>query len=233
MPDFTRYAIYFAPDPGPLADFGAAWLGWDMARGCTIPHPDVPNLPHPISEITETPRKYGFHGTIKPPFALAAGRSSTELVKAATDLCAQLPPLTLPALELTQLGRFLALTLPGDTADLSHLAARIVRDLDPFRATPTAQDLARRRAKGLSDTQDKLLIKWGYPYVMEEFRFHITLTGRLNKTQAEDVKSTLTPVLDPMINTPLILRDLCLVGEGQDGNFRLIQRLPLTGPTPV
>jgi hypothetical protein len=68
---------------------------------------------------------------------------------------------------------------------------------------------------------------------MEEFRFHITLTGRLNKTQAEDVKSTLTPVLDPMINTPLILRDLCLVGEGQDGNFRLIQRLPLTGPTPV
>ena len=233
MPDFTRYAIYFAPEPGPLAEFGAAWLGWDMARGCAVSHPAVPNPPGPIGEITETPRKYGFHGTIKPPFALAPGRSGTDLAKAAADLCAQLPPLTLPALELTRLGRFLALTLPGDTPDLSHLAARIVRDLDPFRAPPTAQDLARRRAKSLTDTQDKLLMKWGYPYVMEEFRFHITLTGRLTKSQAEDVKSALTPVLAPLISTPLILRDLCLVGEGQDGNSRLIQRLPLTGPTPV
>ena len=33
---------------------------------------------------------------------------------------------------------------------------------------------------GLTDRQEALLTQWGYPYVMEEFRFHITLTGALD-----------------------------------------------------
>jgi hypothetical protein len=30
--------------------------------------------------------------------------------------------------------------------------------------------------------QRNYLDRWGYPYVMEEFRFHMTLTGRLDST---------------------------------------------------
>ncbi|HDR28083.1 MAG TPA: phosphonate metabolism protein, partial [Rhodovulum sp.] len=35
MEGYKRYAIYFAPEPGPLAEFGAAWLGWDPLAGTT------------------------------------------------------------------------------------------------------------------------------------------------------------------------------------------------------
>ena len=69
----TRYAIYYAPDPGPLADFGAAWLGWDIASGRAVAPPDIGPLPRPVEEITRTPRKYGLHATIKPPFRLIDG----------------------------------------------------------------------------------------------------------------------------------------------------------------
>ena len=67
---FDRYAIYFTPQ-GSLAEAGAAWLGWDLARGRTVAHPDVAGLD--VAALTETPRKYGLHATIKPPFVLAEG----------------------------------------------------------------------------------------------------------------------------------------------------------------
>ena len=76
---FARYAIYWAPDPGPLADWAARWLGWDPAGGMDLVHPDLPALPRPVAEITATPRKYGFHGTVKPPFRLAEGTDAAEL----------------------------------------------------------------------------------------------------------------------------------------------------------
>ena len=47
MPEYKRYAIYWAPEPGEFADQTAAWLGWDAARGCAVAHPDLPGLPRP------------------------------------------------------------------------------------------------------------------------------------------------------------------------------------------
>ena len=79
MPVFTRFAVYYAPEPGPLADFGAAWLGWDATAGSARAHPDIAGLPRPVAEITQTPRKYGFHGTVKPPFRLAPGSTPEAL----------------------------------------------------------------------------------------------------------------------------------------------------------
>ena len=70
MTHYSRYAVYYAPAPGPFAEFTARWLGWDAATGTEREHPEVPGLPLPVAEITATPRKYGFHGTLKPPFRL-------------------------------------------------------------------------------------------------------------------------------------------------------------------
>ena len=49
----------------------------------------------------------------------------------------------------------------------------------PFARPPGAAELERRRKAGLSAAQEKMLLRWGYPYVLDEFRFHLTLTGRL------------------------------------------------------
>lgn len=225
---FRRYGIYYTPRPGALAEFGAAWLGWDVASGTQVPHPSIDGLPLPVEDITATPRKYGLHGTIKPPFFLANGTNETELSDAFATLCASLQPITLDGLKLTRIGSFIALTIDGDQTPLATLAGQAVRDIDAFRAPPSEAELARRRKSNLSPRQDELLAQWGYPYVMDEFRFHITLSGRLGR-DAEAVIDALTPHITPLLPTPFGVDSLTLVGEDDDGMFREIQRHTLTG----
>lgn len=227
MTQFKRFAVYYAPEPGPLADFGANWLGWDLAKGCAAPHPDVSGLD--VTALTDVPRKYGLHGTVKPPFRLADGASFEDLSAAVQAFCATQAPVTLDGLQLTPLGRFLALTVEGDATALSDLAGATVAALDPFRAPLNDAELAKRRKSRLSDRQEELLAQWGYPYVMEEFRFHLTLTGKLPKAEVETVRQRLQPLLDPVLPQPFVIRDLCLVGEDQAGLFHLIHRYALSG----
>lgn len=227
--DFNRYAIYATPEPGPLADFGAAWLGWDCAAGCGVDHPRVPGLPAPLAEITETPRKYGLHATMKPPFRLTEGQSETALTAAFETYCSATEPVTLDGLELARLGRFLALVPLGDQTALCILAAKTLRAFEPFRARLTEPDLARRRAAGLSPEHDALLVKWGYPYVMQAFRFHITLSGKLPRAHAIQTQAVLARLIEPLLPHPFHITALSLMGEDGLGRFHLIQRNALSG----
>ena len=224
---FTRYAIFHTPGPGPLADFCAGWLGWDVLNGTPAHQVAVDNLPLAKDTITETPRKYGFHGTIKPPFRLAPEQTEGDLIASLESFCAHTTVVTLDGLELAQLGRFLALIPVGDGGALNTLAAEVVRRFDKFRAPMTQAELARRRARPLNPRQEELLQQWGYPYVMEEFRFHLTLTSKLPKTRASATREALLPHLTPLLPTPFTLESLSLVGEGPDGRFRVIKRYPL------
>ncbi|NDR58078.1 DUF1045 domain-containing protein [Aliiruegeria sabulilitoris] len=229
MDGFTRYALFYAPPAGPLADFGAAWLGWDPRNGKRVAHPALPGLPLPVAEITETPRKYGFHGTLKPPFTLKPGFDVAELHNATEALATTLPPVLLDGLKLARIGGFLALVPEGDTTQLALLAARLVEALDGFRAAPEEDELARRRKPGLSARQEVLLQQWGYPYVMEEFLFHLTLSGNLPETLTDAVAERLRPVVEPLLPRPFRIREICLFGEGQDGRFHHLHRYTLSG----
>lgn len=225
---FTRYALYFAPPTGAdWTKFGASWLGWDMETGTQVAHPLLDDLL--VAEITDTPRKYGLHGTMKPPFRLAKGQTVEDLNQGCSDLAARTAPVHLQGLELAQLGKFLALRPIGEIALLSDLAAECVRALDRFRAPAPQAELEKRRAKGLSPAQEANLVQWGYPYVMENFKFHITLTGRLEKSLLPHVLTTLDTYLTPVLPIPFEVNDLALMGEDAEGRFHLIQRFPLTG----
>ena len=105
----------------------------------------------------------------------------------------------------------------------------MVRDLDPFRAAATPAELNKRRQARLSPRQDANLLTWGYPYVMEDFRFHITLTGRLDKAAREATQTALSHLLDPLLPRPFAITSLCHFGEDAQGRFHLIRRYPLTG----
>lgn len=227
--DFKRFAIYATPGPGPLADFGAAWLGWDCAAGCAVDQPHVPGLPLPLTEITETPRKYGLHATMKPPFRLIEGQNEAALHAAFDGFCRTTAPVALDALTLARLGRFLALVPLGDQTASNALAARTVKAFEPFRARLTEADLTRRRAAGLSPEHDVLLVKWGYPYVMEAFRFHITLTGKLPRAQAIETETILAPLIEPLLPRPFPISSLALMGEDDLGRFHLINQRALSG----
>ncbi|WP_238367785.1 DUF1045 domain-containing protein [Mesobacterium pallidum] len=221
---YTRFAIYYLPPAGPLAAFGASWLGWDVESGAPVDHWDVPG----IDDVTMTPRKYGFHGTLKPPFRLADGRSPEGLAEAVAAMAAACAPARAEGLALTALGRFLALTPVGDVSGVARVAATSVRDLDAFRAPAPEAELERRRKAGLSERQEANLQAWGYPYVMEDFRFHLTLTGRLPKPELPAWMAEASGLL-PDLPAPFVLDAVALVGERSDGRFELIQRYALTG----
>ena len=229
MTDFKRYAVHYAPPSGPFADFASAWLGWDAVSGSALAHPDVPGLPSQVEAITATPRKYGFHGTLKPPFRLAQGSDTERLKSDIADLAAHLGHVKVPGLALQPIGSFLALVPDGDSPGLAALAAAVVSALDNHRAPPGAAELARRRAAGLSLRQETFLTRWGYPYVMEEFRFHLTLTGKLPPTDLARVAAALEPVLAPILPRPFKVQDLCLFGEDREGRFHLLRRYALSG----
>ena len=228
MDSFRRYAVYIVPS-GALEQFGAGWLGWDIATGQPAPQPDYAGLPRTLADLTAVTTPYGLHATIKPPFRLADGADQPSLLAAMDKLTGRLPPLTLDGLALTDLDGFLALTPLGDVTALNALAADIVRTLDPFRGPATDSELTRRRAAGLSAAQEANLQRWGYPYVMDEFGCHITLTGRLTFTEAAQTRAILAPLLAPLPLAPYPITDLALVGQTQTGRFKLIHRYPLTG----
>lgn len=224
MKQFRRYAIYYAPQDGAFADAAAAWLGWDLARGRAVRQPSAPpELP----QLTQPPRKYGFHGTIKPPFRLAAGVSFADLDAGAASLAASLPAAQTDGLVLRMIEGFLALVPQGDTQALGDVAGDVVRALDAYRAPLTQAETARRRPDQLTQRQRELLAIYVYPYVMEEFQFHLTLSAPLNATQAATMQDAALAHFGALLPRPFVLQDLCLCGEDEAGQFHLINRYPL------
>ena len=217
--------MYYLPDDDSLATFGASWLGWDVEAGEPVEH-IASDLP--LSGITKTPRKYGFHGTLKPPFRLSAGSTPETLLAAVEVLASSCPTTTIDGLEVAIIGSFLALVPAGGTTGLASLAGRLVTELDSFRAPPSEAELARRRAAGLSERQDELLLKWGYPYVLDQFRFHLTLSGRLSPEDLARTKAEAVRLL-PELPRPFPIRSISVAGEREDGSFVTIQRYALTG----
>lgn len=224
-----RLAIYFAPRPGAFADRAAAWLGWDVARGVPVPQPDLPGLPLPVADLTTDPGKYGFHGTIRAPFRLAPGITEGAVRDHVAALAARLPAVACTGLVLQDLHGFLTFTPAGPVEALMALGARVVEETNALRAPLTEAEIARRRPETLSPRQRALLDLWGYPFVMEEFRFHLTLTNRLAPDHAEAVAGILRAHFAPVLPQPFVIEDLCLFGEDGEGRFHLMDRYALTG----
>lgn len=223
---FSRYAVYYTPT-GSLAAFGASWLGWDAAQGRAVPQPVIAGVD--LAAVTATPRRYGFHATMKAPFRLAEGQRASALEAALEAFCAAQAPVVLQGgLRHARLGTFQALIPAAESAALRALEARLVPALDPFRAALTEAEITRRDPSRLTPRQRAQLARWGYPYVMEEFRFHMTLTGALDPATADRVAAALTLRLPPMA-ADLPIDALGLVGEDANGCFHLIRRVPLTG----
>ena len=221
----ARYAIYYAAT-GALAEAGDRWLGRAVATDTPLDQPGVPGLsPERLAELTRHPRLYGCHGTLKPPFALAPGLTADQLQAALATFAAKRSPFLAPPLALRAVGRFLALVTAEPSPALHTLADDCVRDFDAFRAPAGAAELAKRRAAGLSARQEELLQAWGYPYVMAEYRFHLTLTERLGDDDRARIEPVLRSLFDPLIGAPLPVTDLALYMQpAPDQPFRIIRR---------
>ncbi|MEM0977848.1 MAG: DUF1045 domain-containing protein [Pseudomonadota bacterium] len=225
---YLRYAIYFAPEAGSdLDSFGTSWLGWDLDRGQPAPHPDIQDFD--IAAVTERPRKYGFHGTLKAPFRLAAQTIEEDLSEALERTANNMAPFEIPSLQVTPIGKFLAIVEDQACPQLRAMAAQLVQTLDRFRAPLTDAELKRRRQSKLTPTQDALLVKWGYPYVFEAFQFHLTLSGPLDPNTQERVSTEAKRRLHSILDKPQRCNDVSLCAEREDGTFIRLSRHPFRG----
>lgn len=193
MTRYPRYAIYYVPAANdPLYRLGAEVLGYDAFTSDTIEFPAELRRIADWFEVTTDPRKYGFHATLKAPFALAPDRTEADLLKAFAGFTVPATP-KLP-LVVSSISSFIAVIPASPSAELSALAQTCVEAFDEFRAPLTEHDSARRRPERLTERQRAYLDRWGYPYVAEEFRFHMTLTG----SQPRERHAALVPMLKSM-----------------------------------
>jgi hypothetical protein len=226
MDKMKRFAVYFAPRESPFAYRANEWLGREPVDDRDLPQPVLVGIGDPRA-ITAEPRRYGFHGTVRAPMRLAEGVTEANFADCVAGLAARLSSVVCEGLRVETMHGFVALTPAGCEAALLDLGAAVVEGTDALRAPLTETEIARRRPDRLSLRQRQLLDRWGYPFVMEEFRFHLTLTDRLD--DPEPVEAALTEFFAPVLPRPFVIDDLCVFGEDQSGRFHLLHRYALTG----
>ena len=225
-----RHAAYFAPAPNSLAwDLGAQWLGRCARSGLPLPQPMLADIePNTLARLTKPPRRYGWHATLKAPFALAESAKPVQLQAAFAQVASAVEnPITLEV-EVAQVGDFLALVPLRRSEALHALADACVRQLQPFAAPLPDTELARRRHGGLNPRQEQMLLQWGYPHVMQDFQFHMTLTGALDGVPAGQ-RSVLAAHarqwFSPLLSQGLHIDALSwFVEEAPGGDFRWQER---------
>ena len=187
-----RCAINYCPPPDdPLTVKAAAWLGRDSYTG--LPRrAEIEGLTAgDHSFLTALPRRGGFHATLKPPFTLEDGHSVHELERRLNQYCPKLVPVEVE-LGIVLVDTFFALVPTHPTPDLNRMAANIVAEFDSFRRPMSAEDLERRSAARFNQAQLSNLGKWGSPFVFDQFRFHMTLTGPVDRVEREHVALVLS-----------------------------------------
>jgi hypothetical protein len=196
----ARYAIYFAPARDSLL-----WLrAQDWLR-----QPD-------IERLTVSARKYGFHATIRSPMTLALDYA--EFAEAIGAFADEHGPVTLSGLAPRLIDGFLALTTEPQPQALTDFAADVVEAFEPFREALSESERARRLKAPLTPRQIELVDKYGYPYVLEQFQFHMTLTDRLAAEMREPMMARAAEWFAEALARPVQLDRLVVFAEPEPGS---------------
>lgn len=214
-----RYALYFTPPKDhDLTRAASKWLGRDAFSGETLQQYAIGTLSEKyITDLTAAPRRYGFHGTLRAPFYLSEEKSETELVSATDSFVKSQKPFVMPALKVGRLGPFFALVPTDDTTELNQFTDKVLKAFEPFRAPLTEADYQRRKPERLTERQRDYLKEWGYPYIFDDFRFHMTLTGPVPEQEADVVEEILEAFFAPYLKTPVSCSGPALFVEAKAG----------------
>ena len=230
--DKPRYAVYFIPAAdSELYRFGSAVLQYDCYTGDAVrPLREFDDQPEEWRTATDEPRRYGFHATLKAPFYLAPSSSEARLVSAFQSFAAigRLVATIQPV--VTMLSGFAAIVPDHASPAVNALAADCTTIFDAFRAPMSPQERARRLASGLNPGQIENLDRWGYPYLFADFRFHMTLTGKIAVERREATVSALRDVFQRTCGGPIAIDRLALTKQATSASaFRVLSTAQLQG----
>lgn len=228
----ARYAIYYTPHPAsPLWALGSSWLGRDAMSGQSLQRPEMPRLSRiNLDRLTADPRRYGFHATLKAPFEAAGAGAEEGLLELLEAFTLRRSAFDVH-LEVAALGNFLALRLAEPSKPMDELHRDCVCDFDGYRKPISDEDLARKRRARLTPEQDARLLQWGYPYIFDDFHFHMTFTSRIaSRASLEPIREALETLLSAHLAVPHRIEGIGLFGQvDRDNPFHLVQWFPLRG----
>ncbi|MBB4481548.1 DUF1045 domain-containing protein [Rhizobium etli] len=225
-----RYAICFTPPASdPLSLVAANWLGRNVFSGDMLEPPAVRGLGiHEIAFHTAVPRRYGFHGVLKAPFHLSGDMSESQLLRDLMRFAGTFAPFQISRLEIARLGSFYSLMPSAPCEQIQYLASAIVQEFDRYRAPLSEADIERSDPDGLSAAQFANLHRWGNPYVMDEFRFHMPVTGSINAIDMPRIEMALRTIFEPVLREPVMVSNVALmIEEGTGGPFRVHSLHPM------
>lgn len=227
----ARYAIYFTPPAdGALGRFGAGVLGYDCTSGTDVPQIELGGIaPEALTALTAEPRRYGFHATLAAPFRLGGSDEGTLRAAAAAFAKTQ-SAVPLGLLQVTRLGGFIALCPAEKRPGIAALESACVHAFHRFRAPLSTAERERRLKSRLTPHQIALMDQWGYPYVLDQYRLHMTLTGPVPSERIDTILRSVDQAYAPLAGAPVTIDAISLVRQEDAGaRFRVVERFALTG----
>jgi alpha-D-ribose 1-methylphosphonate 5-triphosphate synthase subunit PhnG len=166
-----RYAVYYVPDQdSDLYRLGSSLLGYSLREGKELPMAALPGAGAP-GEYSKKASVYGFHSTVIAPFRTQRGKEG--IASAIALALSKHAPFRLAPLRLRLLNGFPALCAEGPMDGFQALEKSLLEALYPLFLPPDPESLGRRGE--LNPKQLGYFWKWGYPFVLDEHRFHMTL----------------------------------------------------------
>jgi hypothetical protein len=218
-----RYAIYFCP----ASDTALGRLGHDWLAAS----PHAPELPGISTErrnaLLVKARRYGWHATIRAPFTPAVDVAYDDVRRAVVSVAHACASFELP-LHIHRLAGFLALRPCVDGAAPKQLATTCLKALLPLCA-PLSKEMLDRRSVGLDADEVRLLQGYGYPYVLDRYRFHLTLSAPAIESEENVMREWLEPRVAELPPTRVDALSICREAT-PGGAFELVERIPLRAP---
>jgi hypothetical protein len=214
QPSFVRYAIFYTPQPGTaLSAFGRSWFG-RVNDGATLEAFSDSGLSSAFTRLPTAVSRYsGLHAVFKQPFALKSDTTAEALKARLFSFAQRRKPVATGPLTLFRAGRFLVLRPVRPAPALDWLAAQCVTTFDSFAAPMSETDREERGAAHHNDYQRLLLESYGDTNVLNEYRFHITLTGPLDNSHLERVAQALWPMIEEICADGVTVDALSLFGD--------------------
>ncbi len=237
MKKYSRFAIYYAPPKGSvLEEFGKYWFGWDPLVAKFINNKQrinylnrfgIKNLKSIDNNILMA-KKYGFHGTLIPPFKLNNNYNRKKLFKKIEVVAKKYKKFNFYKFKLKKIDNFYAFVQSKKNNNINKLSNRLVRELFKFRSPLTKKEIDRRNPSKLSKLQLSILYKWGYPYLMSQFNFHMTLASEVSGNKLYFELKKIEKNKEIILNETNDFDKIYIFGENQKGMFENLENFSLS-----
>ena len=236
MTNYKRVAIYFLPKKNSsLENFGKNLLGRDINKkkkiSLTRRQKYFINRGFTyfdeLKDYCEQPAKYGFHATLKAPFRLKRNVKTKNFYDVISHIAAQHSRFKIKGLKIVYSKKFTFITSRKPNKLLINLENDLVKHLDTFRAELNKTEIKKRIPDSLTFKQNKYLKEWGYPFVFDQFKFHMTLMNQNNNKLSNKQKLELEKLIYKTSNNVIEFNEISLLGENKNGYFEEIKRFKL------